>query len=199
LPPVKQNLGTVEDPFPIRRGLQTPLVIAAPRSITDLGPSDDFSTLMIDSYLLTCKYSNTASHLARLWIHGVFLPESTRSSNPIPSACSVARRWLLESLNSLHDLTNRVVNIIGRGLAHNSRWTANATRTHHPTAPTSYDTTPLPIDLLTGFHEIRLDISTSCVAVGLIYQLASRQRELRSAGPAPTSAASSPSLLAKLR
>jgi hypothetical protein len=105
----------------------------------------------------------------------------------------VARRWLLESLNRLDDLTIRVKNIIGRELAHHSRWTANATRTHHPTAPTSYDTTPLPIDITSGFQETRLDIPTSCVAVGLLYRLASRQRELRSAGPAPSSAASPPS------
>jgi hypothetical protein len=111
----------------------------------------------------------------------------------------VARRWLLESLNNLDDLPHRVKNMIGRELAHNTRWIANTTRTHHPTVPKSNDTTPLPIELLTGYQEIRLDIPTSCVAVGLMYQLASRLRELRSAGPAPSSAASSPSLLAKLR
>jgi hypothetical protein len=52
-PPSTQNLGTAMDPFPIRRGLQTPLVLAAPRSTTDLGSADDFSTRMIDSYLVT--------------------------------------------------------------------------------------------------------------------------------------------------
>jgi hypothetical protein len=154
---------------------------------------------MVDSYLRTCQYSTIPSHLARFLIHGVFPPESTHPSNPIPSACSVARRWLLESLNNLDDLPNRVKSIIGRELAHHTRWTANATRTHHPTAPKSYDTTPLSVELITGLKEIRLDIPTSCVAVGLVYQLASRQRELRSAGPSPSSAASSPSLLTKLR
>jgi hypothetical protein len=116
------------------------------------------------------------------------------------SACSVARRWLLESLNNqLDDLTKRVKNIIGRELVHHSRWTANATRTHHPTAPSTNDTTRLPVGLTSNFQEIRLDIPTSCVAVGLLYQLASRHRQLQSAGPAPSSAASSPSQLAKLR
>jgi hypothetical protein len=54
LPPVKHNMGNALDPFSIRRGLQTPLVLAAPRSTTDHGSADDFSTRMIDSYLLTC-------------------------------------------------------------------------------------------------------------------------------------------------
>jgi hypothetical protein len=44
-----------------------------------------------------------------------------------------------------------------------------------------------------------MDIPTSCVAVGLMYHLASQQRELRSAGPTRPIAASSPPLLAKLR
>jgi hypothetical protein len=57
----------------------------------------------------------------------------------------------------------------------------------------------LPVELHTNFQEIRLVLPTSNVAVGLLYQLASRQRELRSAGPAPSSATSSPSLLGKLR
>jgi hypothetical protein len=57
----------------------------------------------------------------------------------------------------------------------------------------------MPADLESGFKEVRLDIQTSCVAVGLLYQLASQQRELRSAGPAPPSVASSPPMLAKLR
>jgi hypothetical protein len=84
----------------------------------------------------------------------------------------VARRLLLESLNSLADFPNRIKNIIGRELAQHTRWTANSTRTHHPTAPKCDDTTPMPIELHTGFHEIRLVIPTSCVAVGLLYQLA---------------------------
>jgi hypothetical protein len=50
---------------------------------------------------------------------------------------------------------------------------------------------PLPVDLESGFQEDRLDIPTSCVSVGLLYLLASQQHELRSAGPAPPTAASS--------
>jgi hypothetical protein len=124
----------------------------------DLGQADDFSTRMIDSYLLTCQYSTTPSHLARFRIHGVFLPDSTLPSDPITSACLVARRWLLESLN---DLPNRTKNIIGREVAHHTRWTANTTSTHHPTTPKSYDTTPLHVELHTGFQEIRLVLPTS--------------------------------------
>jgi hypothetical protein len=41
---------------------------------------------MIDSYLLTGQYSTTPFHLARFWIHVVFLPESTHSSNSVFSA-----------------------------------------------------------------------------------------------------------------
>jgi hypothetical protein len=139
-------------------------------------------------------------HVARFWMHGVFLPDTTISSESVLSACSVARRWQLESLNQIDDLPARVENIIGRELVHQSRSKASAARTHHPTAPSSYDNTRLPIDLESGgFHEVHLDIPTSCVAVGLVYQLASQQRELRSAGPAPPLAASSPPLLVKLR
>jgi hypothetical protein len=137
-------------------------------------------------------------HLAGFWLHGVFLPDPTHLRDPVLSACSLARRWLLNSLNQIDDLPTRVKNIISRELAHQSRWAASATCTRHPTSPTTYDTTPLPVDLASGFQEVRLDIPTSCVAVGLMYQLASQQRELRSAGPVPPSAASSPSQLAKL-
>jgi hypothetical protein len=93
-------------------------------------------------------------HLARFWIHGVFLPEPTHSSASVTFACSIARRWLLESINQLDDLTTRIKNIIGKELVHHSRWTANATRTHHPTVPTSSDSTPLPVDLTSSFQEI---------------------------------------------
>jgi hypothetical protein len=68
----------------------------------------------------------------------------------------VARRWLLESLNDLDDLTHRTINIIGRELAHHSRWIANTTRTHHPTAPTSYDPC-----LSTSLRAFRISVSTS--------------------------------------
>jgi hypothetical protein len=137
--------------------------------------------------------------LANFWLHGVFLPDSTSPSQSLLSACSIARRWLLESLNRIDDLLVRVKHIIGRELVHHSRWTANSSRTHHPTAPPSYDNTPLPVDLESGFLEVRLNIPTSCVAVDLLYKLTSQQRELRSAGPAPPSAASSPHLLTKLK
>jgi hypothetical protein len=53
-PPDKQNLGTALDPFP-GRGLQTPLVLAPPRSTTVLGPADDLPSRMIDSYLLGAR------------------------------------------------------------------------------------------------------------------------------------------------
>jgi hypothetical protein len=138
-------------------------------------------------------------HLATLWLHGIFLPDSTHPSESVTSACSVAHRWLLESLNHIDDLPTRVKNIIGRELVHQSRWTTSVTRTQHPTTPSSYDATPLAVDLALGFQEVRQDIPTSCVAVGLMYHLASRQRELRSAGPAPHTAAPSPPLLTKLR
>jgi hypothetical protein len=50
-----------------------------------------------------------------------------------------------------------------------------------------------------GLHEIRLDIPTSCVAIGFLYQLTSQQRELRSPGSTlPTAALFSP-LLIKLK
>jgi hypothetical protein len=83
-------------------------------------------------------------------------------------ALSISRRWLLDIINHLDDLTTRVKNIIGRELVHHSRWTANATRTHHPTAPPTFDSTPMPVDITSGFHAIRLDIPTSCIAVGLL-------------------------------
>jgi hypothetical protein len=127
------------------------MVMAAPRSTTDLGRADDFSTRMIDSTLLTCQYSTTPSHLARFWIHGVFRPDPSHA-DPITSARSVARSWLLESLRNLADLPHRIKNIIGRELAHHTRWTANSTRTLHPTAPKCDDTTPLPIELRSGFQ-----------------------------------------------
>jgi hypothetical protein len=50
--PDRHYLSTAMDPTP-RRGLQTPLVVAPPRSTTDLGPADDIPSRMIDSYLLT--------------------------------------------------------------------------------------------------------------------------------------------------
>ena len=162
-----------------------------------MGQADDFSTRAVDSLLLTGQYSTTPPHLARFWIHGVFLPDPSHP-DPIVSACSLARRWLLESLHDLTDLPNRIRNIIGRELAQHTRWTANATRTLHPTSPKCNDVTPLPVELHTSFQEIHLTIPTSCVAVGLLYQLTSRQREFSSAGPVPPSVLSSPSLLEKL-
>jgi hypothetical protein len=36
------------------------------------------------------------------------------------------------------------------------------------------DHTPLPYELASGYHENRLEIPTSCVAMSLLYQLASQ-------------------------
>jgi hypothetical protein len=53
---------------------------------------------------------------------------------------------------------------------------------------------PLPLELTSGYHEVRMSIPTSCSVVGLFYQLASRQRKLSSGGPAPPHAAVIPQL-----
>jgi hypothetical protein len=92
-----------------------------------------------------------ASILRSFRLHGVFLPDSTRPSELLLSACSVARFWLLESLNRIGDLPVRIKNIIDKELVHHSRWTATSARTYHPTAPPSYDNTPMPVDLEAGF------------------------------------------------
>jgi hypothetical protein len=119
--------------------------------------------------------------------------------DPIASACSVARRWLLECVNNLTDLPNRIKNIIGRELVHHTSWSANSSRTLHPTAPKCDDITPLPVELRSGFREVGLAIPTSCITVGLLYQLTSHQREFSLAGPMPPSATFSPSILRNLR
>jgi hypothetical protein len=75
------------------------MVLGVPRSTTDMGHATDFSARTVDSYPLTCQYSTFPPTLAGFWIHGVFLPELTTPSDSLLSACSVARRWLLESLN----------------------------------------------------------------------------------------------------
>jgi hypothetical protein len=54
--PAEHELGTTLDPFH-GRGLQTPLVLAAPRSNIDLGHGADFTARTIGSRLLTCQYS----------------------------------------------------------------------------------------------------------------------------------------------
>jgi hypothetical protein len=54
-----------------------PLVLAAPRSTTNLGRAADLSARMVDSYLLTSHDSTSTPDLAGFWIHGVFLPDST--------------------------------------------------------------------------------------------------------------------------
>jgi hypothetical protein len=150
LPHPQQILGTPMDPLPLRRGLQTPLVLSIPRSTENPGQADDFSTRTIDTLLLTGQYSSTPPHIARFWLHGVFMPDPPHP-DPIASACSVARRWLLECVNDLTDLPNRIKNIIGKELVHHTRWSANSTRTHHPTAPKCDDNTPLPVELHSGF------------------------------------------------
>jgi hypothetical protein len=60
----------------------------------------------------------------------------------ILSACSLARRWLLEKVHALTDIPLRVRNIVGRELAHRARWTASTTRTPHPAMPQQHDRTP---------------------------------------------------------
>jgi hypothetical protein len=47
-PPERHHLGTALIPSP-GRGLQSPLVVAPPRSTKDLGPADDLPSRMIDS------------------------------------------------------------------------------------------------------------------------------------------------------
>jgi hypothetical protein len=121
--------------------------------------------------------------LASFWLHGVFLPDTPSSSLMLISACSLARRWLLEKIHTLTDIPARARNIIGRELAHRARWSASVTRTPHPAMPQQLDRTPLLVELSYGHQEVRLDILTSCTAVGLLYQLASRQRELPSEDP----------------
>jgi hypothetical protein len=113
--------------------------------------------------------------------------------------CSIARRWLLEKVHTLTHIPARARNIIGRELAHRARWTASVARTSHPAMPQQLDHTPLHVELSNGHQEVRLDIPTSCTAVGLLYEIASRQRELPSGGPTPPSAASNPHLAATLR
>jgi hypothetical protein len=105
-----------------------------------------------------------------------------RPSDSLLSTCSVARRLLLESLNRIDDLPARFKSIIGRELAQHTRWTANTARTHHMAMPPTFDITPLPDDYASCFHEVRLDIPTSCISIGMLNQLTSEQCELRSAG-----------------
>jgi hypothetical protein len=117
----------------------------------------------------------------------------------IISACSLARRWLLEKVHALNDMPLRVRNIVGRELAHRARWSASTTRTQHPAMPQQHDCTPLPAELSNGHQEVRLDILTSCAAAGLLFQLSSRQRKLPSGGPTPPSTATIPNLATKLK
>jgi hypothetical protein len=128
------------------------VVLAAPRSIIDMERAAYLSAHTIDSSLLTCHYSINPSKLANVWIHGAFLLELTNSSDPVLSACFVARRWLLESLNKIDDLTARSKNIIYRELAHYTRWTASNARTDNPTMPPHYDRNPLPLELAAGYQ-----------------------------------------------
>jgi hypothetical protein len=88
--------------------------------------------------------------LASFWLHGVFLPDTPSSSLVLISACSLARRWLLEKVHTLTDIPARARNITGRELAHRARWTASVTRTPHPAMPQQLDRTPLPVELSNG-------------------------------------------------
>jgi hypothetical protein len=106
--------------------------------------------------------------------------------------CSIARRWLLDSLSKIGDFTARAKNKIDRELAHRTRWTTSTTRTDNPTTLLSFDYTPLPPALSSTFQEVRMDIPTSSTAVGMLYQLASHMRELRSGDPVPSRAAANP-------
>jgi hypothetical protein len=120
LPTVHHGMSSPIEPAP-GVGLQAPLVIVAPPPTYDLERAADLSAGTIDSYLLTCQFSAAPLELTSFWIHGVFLPESPHSSHILISACSIARRWLLEKVHALADLPARVRNIIGRELAHRHR------------------------------------------------------------------------------
>jgi hypothetical protein len=129
LPTANHGMGSPLEPAPGAVGLQAPLVLAAPPPSSDLGRAADLSARTIDSYLLTCQYSAAPLNLPVFWLHGVFLPKSPHSSHMLISARSIARRWILEKVHALIDLPARVRNIIGRELAHRTRWTASAART----------------------------------------------------------------------
>jgi hypothetical protein len=202
LPNADHGLGTPMEPTP-GTGLRKPLVLTAPSFAPDLGRAVDLLARVIDSYLLTCQHSTAPPDLASFWLHGVFLPDTPDSSYMIISACSLDRRWLLEKVHALTDIPPRVRNIfgmeIGMEIAHRARWTASTTRTPHPAMPQQHDRTPLPAELSNGHQEVRLDIPTSCAAVGLLFQLASRQREFPSGGPMPPNAAMIPNLTTTLK
>jgi hypothetical protein len=102
-------------------GLQASLVLNAPTPALNLGRAVDLSARIIDSYLLTCKYSTAPTDLAIFRLHGVFLPHTLDSSHMLLSAYSLARRWLLEKVHALTDIPLRVRNILGRELAHRAR------------------------------------------------------------------------------
>jgi hypothetical protein len=57
-PLAEHDLGTQLEPSH-GRGLQAPLILAAPMSTTDLGRAADLSARTVDSYLLTCQYSTS--------------------------------------------------------------------------------------------------------------------------------------------
>jgi hypothetical protein len=80
-------------------------------------------------------------------------------------ASSLARRWLLEEVHGITDLPAHVRNIIGRELAHRTRWMASTTRTQHLALLPQYDRTDLPTELSTGYREVRMDIFTYCSAL----------------------------------
>jgi hypothetical protein len=118
------------------------LILTAPTPAPNLGRAVDLSARMIDSYLLTCQYSTAPPHLASFWLHGMFLLDTPDSSHMIISACSLARRSLLEKIHALTDIPLRVRNIVGRELAHCARRMASTTP-HHAPCPTPRHASPI--------------------------------------------------------
>jgi hypothetical protein len=148
--------------FPLSRPPHTPFVPDAPRSTTGMGRAADLSARTIDSYHLICKYSTTPLTLLVSGFMEFSSPnQRTRRNRYFPRAMS-----LVESLNTINDLTARSKNIIGGKLALHTRWTVSTTRRDHPSMASHHDHTPLPLELASDYHEVRLDISTLCTVVG---------------------------------
>jgi hypothetical protein len=63
------------------------LVLTTPTSAPNLRGAVDLSARMIDTYLLTCKYSTAPFDLANFCLHGMFLVDTLDSSHMILSAC----------------------------------------------------------------------------------------------------------------
>jgi hypothetical protein len=110
-------------------------------------------------------------------------------------ALDMLNRMTLVSRKRIDDLPARVKDLIGREFAHHTRGIADTARTYHPTMPPTFDNTPLPVDFAFDFKEGRHDIPSSCIAIGMLYQLTSKHHELRSAGPALPRATALPHLM----